>query len=755
MTSTRRLWVILATLATISFGALLLIGAQIVREAPPIPLRVETPDGHVVYTHDDIETGRQVWRSMGGMQLGSIWGHGGYVAPDWSADWLHREITALQTLYATDLGAIDYDTVSEDQRAIVDARVRAIMRTNTYDPQTETLTVSLERASAIARVADHYVDLFGDAHALEGLRESYAVANNAVPDPSRREALAAFFFWTSWAAATERPGQDITYTSNWPHEPRIDNVPTPGAISWSLISIVLLIAGIGGLAWYYAGSREEAHLPAPEADPLGAERPTPSMLATRKYFITAAALFLTQIVLGALTAHYAIEGHDFYGIDIASWIPYAVTRTWHTQLGIFWIATAWVGTGLYVAPLIGGAEPRWQALGVNLLFGALLVVVIGSFAGEWLAVQQVLDLNMNHWFGHQGYEFVDLGRFWQILLFVGLLIWLVLVARALAPALKRPTEVRPLVIMTLLSTIAIGLFYGAGLNWGTDTHLSIVEYWRWWVVHLWVEGFFEVFATTVIALLFVRIGLLRPALASQAVLFATVVFLFGGILGTLHHIYFAGTPQSVLAVGASFSALEVVPLSLIGFEAMEHYRLGKQKPWIARYRWAILFFVAVAAWNLIGAGVFGFLINPPVALYYLQGLNTTPVHAHSALFGVYGMLGLGLMIFCARGLAADHRWDDRWLKYGFWSLNIGLTLMIALSLLPYGMLQVWANLTTGFWYARSADFLDQPIFDLLVWMRVIGDVVFAAGAVAIAGFMVRLWILPKPDRKPTAALPAE
>ena len=123
-------------------------------------------------------------------------------------------------------------------------------------------------------------------------------------------------------------------------------------------------------------------------------------------------------------------------------------------------------------------------------------------------------------------------------------------------------------------------------------------------------------------------------------LFSTAIFLSGGIIGTFHHLYFTGTPTAVLALGAVFSALEVVPLVLIGFEAYENLHAQPRARRGSRaYRWPIYFFVAVAFWNLVGAGLFGFLINPPIALYYMQGLNTTPVHGHTALFGVYGMLG--------------------------------------------------------------------------------------------------------------------
>jgi nitric oxide reductase subunit B len=360
-------------------------------------------------------------------------------------------------------------------------------------------------------------------------------------------------------------------------------------------------------------------------------------------------------------------------------------------------------------------------------------------AGEWLAVQQKLGLDINFWFGHQGYEYVDLGRFWQILLFVGLLFWLTLVGRALWPALVKPGQTQPLVMVLFLSTVAIGLFYGAGLMWGQHTHLAIVEYWRWWVVHLWVEGFFEVFATAVIALLFVRLGLVRAQSANTATLFATSVFLLGGILGTLHHLYWTGTPTSVLAIGAVFSALEVVPLALLGFEGYQTYRHSKAAPWVSTYRWPIMFFVAVAFWNLLGAGVFGFMINPPISLYYVQGLNTTPLHGHTALFGVYGMLGIGLMLFCLRGLANRAAWNDGYLKVAFWTLNIGLAGMAFMSLLPIGALQAWASVSEGLWYARSAAFVHQPLIETLVWLRVPGDTVFALGAFALALFGAKLW----------------
>ena len=745
MNSTRKLWAGLVVLLIASFAVLLWVGSEIHRQAPPMPEQVVTTDGRVVYTRKDIETGRQVWQSIGGQQLGSIWGHGGYVAPDWGADWLHREAEAILDLWAAREHGVDsYKALDAPTQAAYATRVQALIRPNTWDAATGTITIDADRAAAMEKVAAHYVDLFGNDPATAELREAYAMRNNTVPDAEHRRLMTGFFWWAAWSSITERPGQTITYTANWPHDELVGNTPPSNLLIWSVFSVLFLIAGIGLLGWHYAVNHGDEMVPVlPKRDPLADIKVTPSMRATAKYFWVVMALFLVQILLGAITAHYQVEGQEAYGFALADVLPYSLTRTWHTQLAVLWIATAWLGMGLYIGPAISGHEPKFQRLGVNFLWVCLLVIVVGSFVGQWLAVMQKLGLDKNFWFGHQGWEYVDLGRFWQAFLFVGLLLWLTLVGRALWPAMRKGTESRSIVILLFLSVVAIGLFYAAGLMWGEHTHMSMVEYWRWWVVHLWVEGFFEVFAVAVIAFLFTRLGLLQVRTATMAVLFATIIFLAGGVLGTLHHLYFSGTPTAVIALGASFSALEVVPLAYVGFEAWHHYKLGKATPWMARYKWPIMFFLAVSFWNLVGAGLFGFLINPPLSLYYMQGLNLTPTHGHTALFGVYGMLGIGLMLFCLRGLKPDVVWSDKLLATAFWSLNIGLAGMALLTLLPLGILQWNAAIEHGYWFARSAEFMQQPIVDLLVWMRVPADTLFSVGAAALAWFMLRLWVAPR------------
>ncbi len=751
-----RLWAGLFLVIAASFAILGYYGWETYWKAPPIPNRVITTDGTVLFSSQAIKDGQNVWQSMGGQEVGSVWGHGAYVAPDWSADWLHREATWLLDRWAQEAHGSRYDQLDTEVQAALRARLQKELRTNTYDSGTGDLVISPVRADAVRAVSAHYDRLFGNDPSLAGLREAYAIPANSVPDPARRQQMLAFFFWASWSTVTNRPDATISYTNNWPPEPLVGNHPTGHIVVWSVVSFVLLLAGVGALVWYFAAQRhreegEPAHA-VPEQDPLlNSLRPTPSMKATIKYFWVVAALIIVQILMGVITAHYGVEGSGFYGIPLDRWMPYSLTRTWHTQLGIFWIATAWLATGLFIAPAVSGYEPPLQRAGVNFLFVCLLIIVAGSMFGQWLGIQQRLGLVTNFWFGHQGLEYVDLGRFWQAFLLVGLFLWLFLMGRSLWPALRKPGENRHLLGLFLLASSAIAIFYASGLMYGRQTHYAMVEYWRWWVVHLWVEGFFEVFATVVIAFLFTRMGLLRQATATATVLFSTIIFLSGGIVGTFHHLYFTGTPVPVMALGAVFSALEVVPLVLIGFEAYENYTLARAKPWVQAYKWPIYFFVGVAFWNLVGAGLFGFFINPPIALYYMQGLNTTAVHGHTALFGVYGLLGMGLMLFCLRGVSLGKVWNEKIISFAFWWINIGLGLQVLISVLPIGLMQTWASVEHGMWYARSAEFLQTPTMNLLRWLRVPGDTMFALGALALGWFVLSL----KTGDPPVSAPPSE
>ena len=737
MHASRKLWSWLGIIFVLSFAVLGWVGKEIYLSAPPIPQVVASSAGALLFSPGQVQLGQQAWLAAGGQQLGSVWGHGAYVAPDWSADWLHREALALRAIWSEREFGKPYEALEVGPQAALDARLKQEMRRNTFNPATGAITLSADRADAVRSVARHYRALFGADASLDKLREQYAM-NPGLLTGANLDALPAFIFWSAWSAATDRPGvSGLSYTSNWPNEALVDNRPTAGAGMWSIASVIFMIAAIAAMIFHHAVHQDGADPAPPRDDPLFKLAPTPSMKATRKYFYVVIALIMAQVGMGVITAHYAVEGSSFFGLPLAQVLPYTVSRTIHTQFAVLWIATAWLATGLYIAPAISGHEPRFQKLGVDLLFYALLFIVVGSTAFGWVGSLQHAGNSFNFWIGNQGLEYTSMGRIWQILLFAGLLLWLLLLGRGLLPALKKPSESRGLIAMLLLSATCIGLFYAASLAWGQHSHYSIIEYWRWWLVHLWVEGFFEVFATAVIALLFSRLGLIRAASANLAILLETTVFLLGGILGTLHHLYFTGTPTVVIAIGSMFSALEVVPLAMIGVEAFRNYQRSKAAPWVQAYKWPILCFISVGFWNVIGAGLLGFTVNTPIALYYMQGMNMTAAHGHAALFGVYGMLGIGLLLFCLRGLSERAAWSDKLLAPMFWSLNIGLGMMVFLSLVPAGIYQAWASITQGTWYARSPEVVHSPLMTALVWLRVPGDVVFSVGVACLALFALR------------------
>ena len=507
-----------------------------ISEAPPLP-DVYSTGGQLLFTGSTITDGQGVWQSIGGQEIGTVWGHGAYVAPDWSADWLHRESLILLDRWAQQDGAANFAALDIDRQAILKARLIREMRTNTYDAKTNSVTLSADRAAAFEQLAAYYTGVFGErphrvrhstgAHSpMQQSRSSSPPSSGGPPGPQARIAPARLSptpttgRMSRWSPTTSPPA--ISPLERLQRRRPARRHRRPG--------VVVLLAGEVEVQRPLSGERSLPRL----ADPRPRSAPPSS---TSSWSSRSGAC---RSSWAALTAHYGVEGQGFYGFPLDRYLPYAVTRTWHLQLAIFWIATSWLATGLYVGPAVSGQEPKFQRLGVNVLFVALVLVVVGSLAGEWFGIQQKLG-NLWFWFGNQGYEYVDLGRFWQILLFVGLVLWLVLMVRALRPALMRKSEDRSLLSLFLISSIAIPLFYAAGLMYGQRSHLAIAEYWRWWVVHLWVEGFFEVFATVVIAFLFTRLKLLEIRTATRAVLFSTTIFLSGGIIGTFHHLYFAGT----------------------------------------------------------------------------------------------------------------------------------------------------------------------------------------------------------------------
>ena len=739
----KKYWIAVVAVLIIGFSILGYLGTDVYHQAPPVPTAYVSQDGQVLFTKEDILHGQSAWQSTGGQSVGTVLGHGAYQAPDWTADWLHKEVSIMLDIKSQEAFGVLYNQLGPAQQAAVKEVVKEEYLGSAVRDD-GTVVLSPERITAMNITGRYFVELYGDNPELTLTRDHFAMKDNTLPELQDRIDMARFFFWTTWMASTQRPGTDATYTNNWPHEPLLDHNPTPESVAWSVVSVIILLCGIGVVVWLWSfGKKDDEHALVPPAeDPISKITLTPSQRSLGKYLFTILALFLFQLGMGGIIAHYTVEGQAFYGIPLAQYFPYSIARTWHIQASLFWIAMAFLSAGLFLAPIInGGKDPKYQKLGVDILFWALVVLVVGSFAGTYLGVAHQIPAAWNFLLGHQGYEYIELGRIWQWIEYIGILFWLVLMIRSIIGAFKQKGD-KNLIAAFIFSVIMVGIFYGPGLFYGEHSHLAIMEYWRWWVIHLWVEGFFEVFSTTLMAFIFVTLGLVSYRAGTVAAISSGAIYLIGGIPGTFHHLYFTGVTSTIVATGASFSALEVVPLVLLGYEAFENYTRLHSAPWMHRLKWPVYCFIAVSFWNLVGAGVFGFLINMPVSLFYIQGLNTTAVHAHTALFGVYGFLSLGFVFLIASYIRPEVEFNDKLMKFGFWALNIGLALMVLISLLPIGLIQAWASITHGLWFARSEEFMQQPLLQNLRWLRMIGDTILIIGAVAFFWQIVKV-LFPK------------
>ena len=695
-------------------------------DSMPQPQRVMSQAGEVVYTGDDITAGQEIFLRRGLQQYGSIVGHGAYLGPDFTAEYLRMSSEHV-------LASLRARSVPDSADALVE-----MMRTNRFDEATGVLVLTPEQVSAFQAVRAYYAGFFGVPTTEHGLLPS------VITDPQEIHQLTSFFAWTAWAAAAERPGHDYSYTNNWPPEPRVGNQPTADILVWSAMSLIALLGGLGGLFALYGRWSKTIGWHGSEAPTLAFLQPgtvgiTKTQRATAWFFLVVALLFAIQATLGAAIEHYRADLSSFFGLDLAQLLPYNLARTWHVQLSLFWTAAAFLAAAIFLAPIISGREPRrqhWLAYG---LLGALAIVVGGTLAGtaistfgpEWAKGSIFFD---------QQWEYLDLPRFWQILLVVGLFLWILMIYRAIRSRLRTESKFN-MPWLFLYAGLAIPAFYAVGLLATNDTHLTVAEFWRFWVVHLWVEDFLELFTTVMVAYIFVMLGVVRRKIAIQIVFLDVILYSMGGVIGTMHHLYFSGTPVEHMALGAFFSALEVIPLTFLTVEAWTFLQLGSRQESRSSapfpHRWAVMFLVAVGFWNFVGAGVFGFLINLPIVSYYQIGTALTANHAHGAMMGVYGMLAVGLALFALRYIVPPERWSDRLAKFSFWALNLGLAWMVFATLLPLGVLQLWHSVSEGYYEARSLGYIAQPGNAVLEWLRLPGDVVFLVG---VLPFLWLAWL---------------
>jgi len=731
----------------IGFSILATVTKLTYDNAPPIPKTVIDPTGKELFNREHILEGQSAFLRYNLMEHGTLWGHGAYLGPDYTAKHLHEVALSIRKSLASQLFQQPFQELPEQQQAFVDDNISKMLKENRYHLSSEILTFTEEQSIAFYDLVNFWNSYFNESQA-PGLGKNY------IADANDLFNIVTFFSWAAWAASTKRLDADYTYTNNFPYDPLIGNYPSPDAYFWSAMSLITLLGGIGlllflfgkfdFLGWKSDGEEKHAHIAHLRNVGL-----FPSQKAVGKYFVLVAILFLFQSILGGAIAHYRVES-TFYGLPLATLFPFNLLRTWHLQAAIFWIATAWVGGGLFLAPMLSNKEAPKQNFYINLLFGALVIVIFGSMLGEFLTSQGYLK-ELWFWLGNQGSEYLDLGRAWQYLLILGFLFWIVILYRNLH---LRDKEIKGRELRTLffIAAVAIPFFYTPALFYDHHTNFSVIDNWRFWIIHLWVEGFFEVFATVITAIIFVKMGIVRHKVALRVIYLDAILYLGSGVVGTGHHWYFTGQTTVNMALSACFSAMEVIPLTLLTLDAWDFIRLSKTKcPQCGEFltgpqKWTVYFLMAVGVWNFLGAGIFGFLINLPIISYFEIGTSLTPNHAHAALFGVFGMLAIAVSLFCIRQDQSQEicRKSDPWIKTGFWGLNVGLGLMILLDLFPAGILQLWDAMKNGYWHARELQFIMSGTYHVLESIRIAGDTIFIVlGVIPIVWAIIRIHLFQK------------
>ncbi|HDE8624615.1 TPA: cbb3-type cytochrome c oxidase subunit I [Staphylococcus aureus] len=747
--SYKRLVKVLLTILVIVFSILLVGGWYIFKNEAPRPTKIVDQQGHTLVTKGELISGQAIYEKYGLTDYGSYLGNGSYLGPDYTAEALHHYLIGMRKYYAQDIYHKQLHKLNHVEIAVVKDKVMKEIRINRYSEKEDQLVLTPGQVYGLKYLQDYYKKEFVNNPKQVGLNENmikqfqnddYMVAGNKI------EHLSQFFFWGAWLSSTDRPGKTFSYTNNWPYDVDAGNTLPSAGILWTAISVTLLIAGLAFIIYIqkryefdmkptYESERE---LPKIEVD----SKITDNQRKVGKYLVVVMLLFLVQILLGELLAHYYVE-NKFFGIEIQRLFPFNIVKTWHVQLVIFWVATTWLAAGIYIVPKVLGNEPKKQGVLVDILFWALIIVVMGSMIGEWSHILGWID---SHWwlFGHFGWEYIELGKFWQILFIVGMVLWVIILCRGFLPAIRNKVQVnhdkRHLLTLLFVGAIAIPLFYLASLFIMPNSHVTFADYWRWWIVHLWVEGIFEAFAVVLIGFLMVNMKLTTIETTIRALYFQLILLLGTGIVGMGHHYYWQGDHSIWLALGSCFSALEVVPLCLLIWEAYTHYRFYKKSDIAFPYKGTFIFLASTGLWNAIGAGALGFLINTPAVNYFEHGTQWTAAHAHGSMAGVYGMFSIAIALYVFKNITKKEFWTpkvEKWIKISCWALNVGLAGMVFVTLIPVGYIQLKDGLEDGYWHSRLTSFYEQPLVKAIMWGRMPWDIIFTVGVIILVVIFIR------------------
>ncbi|MBK7232947.1 MAG: cbb3-type cytochrome c oxidase subunit I [Saprospiraceae bacterium] len=742
--NTKNWWAPLTFILVISLLGVGMIGFQTYIDAPPMT-GFKDENGKILFDQKVIEKGQEVFHKYALMEYGSFFGDGAQRGPDFTAEALHLISGYMNDFYINDFSLKINRPATEFESKQFQEQVKQELKDNKYTKTENLVPLNAAQTYALTMLKKYYTDIYIDKNEGKGFPPK-----GYISDRAEVENLASFFYWGAWVCVAERPGTNFSYTHNWPYDPGSGNTPTSPVILWSVLGLLAFVL-MCGIVLYYIGQYNQLpnkFFKPPVRDLFTVDRvagfkPTATQKATYKFFLVAILLFFLQVSSGLVTINDFLNWLGYIGIYITNF-PVTISRSWHLMLSLYWISTCWIASSIFILPILSKKEIPGQLKLVNVLFWSLIVLVAGSLTGMVLGPLGLLG-EWWRWLGHQGWEFVDFGRVYQVLLMGIFILWAIVVYRGLKPAfVKGETWTLPKWIM--YSVIGIPLLFLSGFVAKPETNFVIADFWRWMVIHMWVEAFFEVFITVIVSYLMVLMGLVSRQAAIRVVYFATLLFLGTGLLGISHNFYWNAKPVATMALGSVFSTLQFVPLILLTVEAfrfknmpkiavgeVEHQSLGNN----FGFNEVFLFLIAVNFWNFFGAGVLGIIINLPIMNYFEHGTYLTVNHAHAALMGVYGNVSIAALLFASKLMIKSNFWNKKLINFSFWSINGGLMLMVLLDLFPAGSIQFKAVVENGLWFGRSRDFVDYGIFNSLTWMRGIGaSLFFFGGVIPLTYFIV-------------------
>jgi len=738
---TKNWWGPLLFILIISLAGVGMIGYQTYNDAPPMT-GFQTGSGEKLITKTIIEEGQEVFHKYALMEYGSYFGDGAQRGPDFTAEALHQIVVLMTEYRVQEFEKENGRVLSEMELKVIKEGVKVEIKENTYDESKNIVVLSNAQVYALKGLRTYYTNVFID----NNFDDSFPPPGY-ISDRQEVANLSDFFFWGAWVCGVNRPGSDFSYTHNWPYDPDAGNTPTSPVILWSVIGLLAFVLACGVVLYFigqynqlpnkYFKQGTKGFLTFKQINKFS---PTRTQRASFKFFFVAIILFFIQVLSGVVTLNEFVDFLGYVGINMSAEVPITITRSWHLMLSLYWISTCWIASSIFILPIMAKKEVKGQLKLINILFILLFILVAGSLLGMVLGPKGLLG---DWWYmlGHQGWEYVDLGKLYQGLLMVIFVLWGIVVYRGVKPAFIKGQPWN-LPNWILYSVIGIPVFFLSGFVAQPETNFVIADFWRWMVIHMWVEAFFEVFVTVIVSYLMVLMGLVSRQAAIRVVYIATLLFLGTGLLGISHNFYWNAKPVATMALGSVFSTLQFVPLILLTVEAWRFKNMpnlalsdqngkSKEEQNIADFAFpeVFLFLIAMNFWNFFGAGVLGIIVNLPIMNFFEHGTYLTVNHAHAALMGVYGNISLGAMLFASKILISPSRWNRKIVRLSFWSINIGLMLMVILDLFPAGAIQFKSVLDHGLWFARSNDFITSSAFESLTWMRGIGASIFLFGGV--------------------------